>query len=447
MERNHERIFMQKTKQHISLVTLGCSKNTVDSESLLRQFQAAGLKATHDDDKTDANIVIINTCGFIGDAKQQSVDTILRFAEARGEGELDKLYVMGCLAQRYRNELAKEIPEVDGWFGVDDQAEILKSLGLNYRKELIGERLLSTPSHFAYLKIAEGCDRQCSFCAIPMIRGGHQSRSLESLMDEAEALAKKGVKEIILISQDLTYYGIDLYKKQMLGELVRQLSDSNLFRWIRLHYLFPTAFPDDLLPLMRQRHNVCNYIDIPLQHINTRILQSMHRGMTSGQTQLLIDRFRAELPDAAIRTSFIVGYPGETEEEFEELLSFISHNRFDRVGVFTYSHEEGTNAFALPDDIPEELKHERAARLMEVQEQISLELNQKMEGHTFLTLIDRKEGDYWIGRTQYDSPEVDNEVLIDQKYKFLKPGEFYSVRIDRVEQFDLFGTPVKETLK
>lgn len=429
----------------VSIVTLGCSKNTVDSEALLRQLEEAGLEASHDEDISDARTVIINTCGFIGDAKQQSVDTILQFVQAKSEGKIDKLIVMGCLAQRYRDELKDEIPEADAWFGVQEPGAIAEFLGADYRKELIGERVLSTPSHYAYLKVAEGCDRSCSFCAIPLIRGKHVSRSLESLMAEAKYLADKGVKEIILISQDLTWYGIDLYKKQMIGELVRRLSDSGLFRWIRLHYLFPASFPDDLLPLMRERENVCNYIDIPLQHINSRILKSMRRGVTAGETQQLIDRFRAELPDAAIRTSFITGYPGETEEEFEELLTFIRRNRFDRVGVFTYSHEEDTHAFGLADDIPDELKQDRAARLMEVQEQISLELNEKMEGCQFNVLVDRQEGDFWVARTQYDSPEVDNEVLIDRKYTFVKQGEFYPVRIDRVEQFDLFGTPVVGT--
>lgn len=432
----------KKDPSRISIVTLGCSKNTVDSEALLRQLEASGLRPSHDDAESDARTVIINTCGFIGDAKQQSVETILQFAQAKIDGKIDKLIVMGCLAQRYREELKNEIPEADAWFGVDETAAITGFFGVDYQKELIGERVLSTPSHFAYLKIAEGCDRKCSFCAIPLIRGKHVSRSLESLMHEAQNLAAKGVKELILISQDLTYYGIDLYGKQMIGELVQQLSDSNLFAWIRLHYLFPTSFPEDLLPLMRDRKNICNYIDIPLQHINTRILKSMRRGVTATETQRLIDRFRRELPDAAIRTSFIVGYPGETDEEFEELIEFIRLNRFDRVGVFTYSHEEETNAFELTDDIPEEIKQERAARLMEVQEQIALEINEKLLQCQFTVLVDRIEGDFAIARTQYDSPEVDNEVLIDRKYKFVKPGEFYQVRIDRVEQFDLFGTPL-----
>lgn len=432
----------KKDTSRVSIVTLGCSKNTVDSEALLRQLEASGLHPTHDDGASDARTVIINTCGFIGDAKQQSVETILQFAQAKLDGKIDKLIVMGCLAQRYRDELKSEIPEADAWFGVDETAAITGYLGVDYRKDLVGERLLSTPSHFAYLKIAEGCDRKCSFCAIPLIRGKHVSRTIESLMNEAQHLASKGVKELILISQDLTYYGIDLYGKQMIAELVKQLSDSNLFTWIRLHYLFPTSFPDDLLPLMRERKNICNYIDIPLQHINTRILQSMRRSVTAPETQRLIDRFRAELPDAAIRTSFIVGYPGETDDEYEELIEFIRLNRFDRVGVFTYSHEEDTNAYKLTDDIPEEIKQERAARLMEVQEQIALELNEKVMHCQFTVLVDRIEGDFAIARTQYDSPEVDNEVLIDRKYKFVKPGEFYQVRIDRVEQFDLFGTPL-----
>ncbi len=432
----------KKETGHVSIITLGCSKNTVDSEALLRQLDAAGLETSHEEGETNARTVVINTCGFIGDAKEQSIETILQFAKAKAEGRIDKLIVMGCLSQRYRDELKAEIPEADAWFGVDEQDAITRYLGVDYKKELVGERILSTPGHYAYLKIAEGCNRSCSFCAIPLIRGKHISRSIDSLMDEARKLASKGVQELILISQDLTFYGVDIYKKQMIGELVKQLSDSGLFRWIRLHYLFPTSFPDDLLPLMRERENICNYIDIPLQHVNSRILKSMQRGLTASETQQLIDRFRAELPDAAIRTSFIVGYPGETEDEFEELIAFIQHNRFDRVGVFTYSHEEDTSAFALTDDIPEEIKQERAARLMEVQEQISLGLNEKLTGCTFTVLVDRAEGDFWIARTQYDSPEVDNEVLIDRKYMFIKPGQFYKVKIDWVDQFDLFGTPV-----
>lgn len=432
----------KKETNHVSIITLGCSKNTVDSEALLRQLDAAGLNTSHDEGETSARTVVINTCGFIGDAKQQSIETILQFAKAKSDGKIDKLIVMGCLSQRYRDELMAEIPEADAWFGVDEPEAITRFLGVDYKKELVGERVLSTPKHFAYLKIAEGCDRSCSFCAIPLIRGKHVSRSIESLMEEARKLASKGVQELILISQDLTFYGIDIYKKQMITELVRQLSDSGLFNWIRLHYLFPTSFPKDLLPLMRERENICNYIDIPLQHVNSRILKSMQRGLTSPETQQLIDRFREELPDAVIRTSFIVGYPGETEDEFEELIAFIKHNRFDRVGVFTYSHEEGTNAYTLVDDIPEEIKQERAGRLMEVQEQLSLEINEQLTGCQFKVLVDHAEGDFWIARTQYDSPEVDNEVLIDRKYKFIKPGQFYQVRIDRVEQFDLFGTPV-----
>ena len=431
-----------KTRTHnrkINIVTLGCSKNIVDSENLMGQLKAGNLPVEHEGSTDDAGTIVINTCGFIGDAKQESIDTILRYAEAKNTGQIKKIIVMGCLSERYKNELKQEIPEVDAWFGVNDMAKITTLLGADYRRELLGERVLSTPGHFAYLKIAEGCDRSCSFCAIPLIRGKHQSRTIEDIMTEARYLSAKGVKELLLISQDLTYYGIDIYKKQAVTELVRQLSDSGLFEWIRLHYLFPASFPDDLLSLMAERSNICKYIDIPLQHISERILKSMKRGAGREETTQLISRFRNEVPGAAIRTAFIVGYPGETEEEFEELLQFVRETAFDRVGVFTYSHEEDTAAYDLVDDITEEIKKERASRLMEVQSEIALRNNESKVGKTFKVLIDRKEGNYFVGRTEFDSPEVDNEVLIRAFGKVPVIGKFSQVEITSADTYDLTG--------
>jgi ribosomal protein S12 methylthiotransferase len=429
---------MSIPRHTIRVVTLGCAKNTVDSEVLMGQLKLNNIRVLRDGETGREDSVIINTCGFINDAKEESIETILGFIEAKKDGKLKQVYVMGCLSERFKEPLQKEIPEVDEYFGVRDMAEIVTRMGAAYRKELLGERYLTTPNHYAYLKIAEGCDRTCSFCAIPGIRGKHISRPVEDIVDEAKKLAAQGVKELLLISQDLTYYGIDLYKKQMLPELVTLLSDLKLFTWIRLHYLFPTTFPEPLLDVMSSRPDVCNYVDIPLQHISDRILKSMRRGVDKKGTTKLMDEFRKQLPGAAVRTAFIVGYPGETEEEFEELKTFVRDTKFDRVGVFTYSHEEDTNAFGLVDDVPAEIKQQRAAEIMEIQEGISQQLNQLKIGKSFNVLIDRTEGDFYIARTEFDSPEVDNEVLIKDTTK-LKIGEFYNVKITGADAFDLYA--------
>ncbi len=426
-------------RRSIKVITLGCAKNTVDSEKLMAQLKLSNIRILRDGDRGRADTVIINTCGFINDAKEESVDTILGYIEQKRKGRIRDVFVMGCLSERYKKPLQAEIPEVDEYFGVNDLEAVVKRAGAEFRSSLLGERELTTPKHYAYLKIAEGCDRRCSFCAIPGIRGQHISRPAEDIIAEAKLLAAKGVKELILISQDLTYYGLDTYKKQMLPQLVEQLSDLKLFTWIRLHYLFPTNFPDRLLDVIVSRPDVCNYIDIPLQHINSRILASMRRGVNRESTIALVKKFREKLPDAALRTAFIVGYPGETPEEFEELKNFISDVQFDRAGVFTYSPEEDTYAFGLTDDVPEEVKHRRAAEIMELQQEISLSRNTQKVGNTFKVLIDRLEGEYYIGRTEFDSPEVDNEVLINVGGK-LKIGEFYMVKIDRADEFDLYGT-------
>lgn len=428
---------MANKKQKLNIITLGCSKNLVDSEQLLRQLHDSGFDTAHENPE-HTDVVIINTCGFIGDAKQESIDTILKFTNAKKNGLVGKVIVTGCLAERYIDELKAEIKDVDAWFGVNDPAPVTEFLGGSVKRDLLHDRILATPPHYAYLKIAEGCDRKCSFCSIPMIRGKHTSRSLEDIMMEARQLSKRGVKEIILISQDLSYYGQDNYKKPMLTELVRQLSDAKLFEWIRLHYLFPSSFPEDLLPLMAERENICNYIDIPLQHISDRILKSMRRGVSKKDTENLVKKFRKYLPDAAIRTTFIAGYPGETKKEFEELKAFITETGFDRLGVFAYSHEEDTKAFSLKDDISERSKKARIRSLMQIQLQISEELNKAKIGKTYKVIIDRLEGEYYVGRTEYDSPEVDNEVLIPENSQ-LKIGEFYAVRIVSSEAYDLFG--------
>ena len=428
-----------KPRQSIRVVTLGCAKNVVDSEVLMGQLKLNHIKVLRDQDEGHADTIVINTCGFINDAKEESIDTILGYIEEKRRGRVKDVYVMGCLAERFREPLMKEIPEVDEYFGVHDLANVVRKMGAEFRQNLLGDRVLSTPSHYAYLKIAEGCNRSCSFCAIPGIRGEHISRSIEDILDEARKLAAQGVKELLLISQDLTYYGLDLYGKQRLPELVEKLSSLGLFKWIRLHYLYPSTFPDHLLKVMASHNDVCRYIDIPLQHINNRILKSMRRGVNAEETRQLIRYFRSALPDVSIRTAFIVGYPGETEEEFEELLQFIVEERFDRVGVFTYSHEDDTHAFKLEDSVPESVKHERAARLMEIQEQISRELNQEKIGRVLTVLIDRQEGDYMVGRSEYDSPEIDNEVLIKDA-GYLKIGEFCSVKIIEADEFDLYGS-------
>jgi ribosomal protein S12 methylthiotransferase len=414
---------------------MGCSKNLVDSEKLMGQLRINNIEVTHQSDQP-TDYVVINTCGFIKDAKEESIDTVLNFIEAKKSGLIEKIYVMGCLSERYLFDLKKEFPEVDGIYGVNNMEEIIHDIGANYKNELIGERVITTPQHFAYLKISEGCDRSCSFCAIPLIRGKHKSLPIEQLLDEARQLVDKGVKEIILIAQDLTYYGVDIYGSKQLPQLVEKLSQIKGIEWIRLHYAYPTQFPSEVLHLMNSLPNICHYIDIPLQHISDRILKSMRRGHTAETTKSLIQEFRNSVPDINIRTTLIVGYPGETESEFEELLQFVNESRFDRLGAFTYSHEENTHAFALKDDVDEDIKADRLNRLMELQEQISFEKNQEKVGLSLKVIIDRKEGQFYIGRTQFDSPEVDNEVIIKSTKK-LKIGDFYQVKITYAEAFDL----------
>ncbi|NMH86379.1 30S ribosomal protein S12 methylthiotransferase RimO [Flavivirga algicola] len=426
-------------KNKINVVTLGCSKNVYDSEVLMGQLKASGKDVVHED---EGNIVVINTCGFINNAKEESVNTILEFMQKKEAGDVDKVFVTGCLSERYKPDLQKEIPNVDQYFGTTELPGLLKALGADYKHELIGERLTTTPKNYAYLKIAEGCDRPCSFCAIPIMRGKHRSTPIEDIVVEAEKLAANGVKELILIAQDLTYYGLDLYKKRNLAELLEALVKVDGVEWIRLHYAFPTGFPMDVLEVMNREPKVCNYIDIPLQHISDAILKSMRRGTTKEKTTKLLKEFRAAVPNMTIRTTLIVGYPGETEEDFQILKQWVADMRFERLGCFTYSHEENTHAYNLEDDVPEAVKIERANQIMEVQSQISWELNQEKIGKTFKVVIDRKEGNYFIGRTEYDSPDVDNEVLIDATKTYLKTGEFTTVKIIEAEDFDLYGEVV-----
>ncbi|MFV9482650.1 30S ribosomal protein S12 methylthiotransferase RimO [Christiangramia sp. ASW11-125] len=432
-------------KNRINVVTLGCSKNVYDSEVLMGQLQANDKDVVHEG---EGNIVVINTCGFIDNAKEQSVNTILEFVEKKQEGSVDKVFVTGCLSERYKPDLQKEIPDVDQYFGTTELPGLLSALEADYKHELIGERLTTTPKNYAYLKIAEGCDRPCSFCAIPLMRGGHKSTPIENLVIEAEKLAANGVKELILIAQDLTYYGLDLYKKRNLAELLENLVKVEGIEWIRLHYAFPTGFPMDVLDVMNREPKVCNYLDIPLQHINDDLLKSMRRGTTHDKTTNLLKKFRATVPEMAIRTTLIVGYPGETEENFQELKEWVQEMRFERLGCFTYSHEENTHAFNLVDDVPQEVKQERANEIMEIQSQISWELNQQKIGKIFNVIIDRKEGNYFIGRTEADSPDVDNEVLIDATTVYLKTGDFYEVEITDAADFDLYAKPINvETRK
>ncbi len=426
----------------VNIVTLGCSKNLVDSEVLLTQLRGNGIDAVHESKEDDANVVVINTCGFIDNAKQESIDTILRYVDAKDEGIVDKVYVTGCLSQRYKDDLEKEIPEVDAWFGTRDLSRMLKVFKANYKHELVGERILTNPSHFAYLKISEGCDRPCSFCAIPIMRGGHISRPMEELVLEAKNLAKNGTKELLLIAQDSTYYGLDIYKKRNLAELLQRLSDVDGIDWIRLHYAFPTGFPMDALDVMAERSNICNYIDIPLQHASTRMLQLMRRGTTRDKTEDLLKKIRDKVPGIAIRTTMIVGHPGETEVDYDELVDFVEKSRFDRMGVFTYSHEENTHSYSMPDDVPSEVKQQRLDDIMEVQQNISLELNTGKIGSTYKVLIDRKEGGSFIGRTEFDSPEVDNEVIIESRENYLRIGDFVNVKITSASEFDLTGEVV-----
>ncbi|CEN42958.1 Ribosomal protein S12 methylthiotransferase RimO [Capnocytophaga canis] len=426
-------------KNVINVVTLGCSKNVYDSEVLMGQLKAGGKEVVHE---KEGNIVVINTCGFINNAKEESINTILDYVQRKEEGLVDKVYVMGCLSERYKPDLEKEIPDVDQYFGTSDLPALLKVLGADYKHELIGERLTTTPKNYAYLKIAEGCDRPCSFCAIPLMRGSHRSTPIEDLVQEAEKLATKGVKELILIAQDLTYYGLDLYKKRKLADLLRALVKVEGIEWIRLHYAFPTGFPMDVIDVMKEEPKICNYLDIPLQHISDSILKSMRRGTTKEKTTKLLKEFKQKLPEMAIRTTLIVGYPGETQEDFETLKEFVKEMRFDRLGCFTYSHEESTHAYSLEDDVPEEVKLQRANDIMELQSQISWELNQEKIGKTFRCLIDRKEGNYFVGRTEHDSPDVDNEVLIDAKKFYVKLGEFIDVKIIDSADYDLYAEPL-----
>lgn len=425
-------------KNTINVVTLGCSKNVYDSEVLMGQLKAGGKEVVHEQ---KGNIVVINTCGFINNAKEESINTILDYVQQKEAGLVDKVFVMGCLSERYKPDLEKEIPDVDQYFGTSELPALLKVLGADYKHELIGERLTTTPKNYAYLKISEGCDRPCSFCAIPLMRGAHLSTPIEALVTEAEKLAAKGVKELILIAQDITYYGLDLYKKRALAHLLRALVKVEGIEWIRIHYAFPTGFPMDVLEVMKTEPKICNYLDIPLQHISDSILASMKRGTTQAKTTKLLKKFHEAIPEMAIRTTLIVGYPGETEEDFQKLKDFVKEMRFDRLGCFTYSHEENTTAYALEDDVPEEVKLARANEIMEIQSQISWELNQEKVGKTFRCLIDRKEGNYFVGRTEYDSPDVDNEVLIDAKKHYVKIGDFTNVKIIDATDYDLYGEP------
>jgi ribosomal protein S12 methylthiotransferase len=430
-------------KNKINVVTLGCSKNIYDSEVLMGQLKANGKNVVHEDINDDGNIVVINTCGFIGKAKEESIDTILHYAQRKEAGEIDKVFVTGCLSERYKPDLEKEIPNVDQYFGTHDLPNLLKVLEADYKHELIGERLTTTPKHYAYLKIAEGCDRPCSFCAIPLMRGKHTSTPIEDIITEATKLASKGIKEIMLIAQDLTYYGLDIYKKRALADLLEALVKVDGIEWIRLHYAFPAGFPMDVIEVMKREPKVCNYLDIPLQHINSEILKSMKRGTTHEKTTDLIKKFREVIPEMAIRTTLIVGYPGETEAQFEELKNWVEEMRFERLGVFEYSHEENTGAYVLEDDVPADVKFRRVNEIMELQSQISWELNQEKIGKTFRCLFDRKDGEFFYGRTEFDSPDVDNDVVVDATKHYIKIGEFIDITIHDAGDYDLYGTPIK----
>ena len=423
-------------KNKINVITLGCSKNVYDSEVLMGQLKSNNKNVVHE---KEGNIVVINTCGFIDNAKQQSIDTILENVKKKNEGKVDKVFVTGCLSERYKPDLIKEIPDVDEYFGTTEMPSLLKHLGADYKNELIGERLLTTPKNYAYLKISEGCDRPCSFCAIPLMRGKHKSVSIEDLIKEATLLANKGIKELILIAQDSTYYGLDLYKKRALSELLKELVKVKGIEWIRLHYAFPNGFPLDVLDTIKKEPKICNYIDIPLQHISDKILKSMKRGSSMEKINNLLSNFRKIVPGIAIRTTLIVGYPGETKEDFEILKQWVKDMKFDRLGCFTYSHEENTGAYDLEDNIPQKTKNERLNEIMEIQSQISWQLNQTKIGKNFKVLIDRKRGEYYVGRTQFDSPDVDNEVLINAKSNFLRVGEYVNAKIIEASDFDLYA--------
>ena len=435
-----------RTKSHkknkINVVTLGCSKNVYDSEVLMGQLKANEMEVEHESESDENNIVVINTCGFIDNAKEESVNTILDYVQKKQEGSIEKVFVTGCLSERYKPDLENEIPDVDQYFGTTELPKLLKALGADYKNELIGERLTTTPKHYAYLKIAEGCDRPCSFCAIPLMRGKHVSKLIEELVIESEKLAKNGVKELILIAQDLTYYGLDIYKKRRLADLLLALKDVDGIEWIRLHYAFPTGFPQDVLDVIRREEKVCNYIDIPLQHISDPVLKAMKRGTTFEKTNALLNDFRTKVPNMAIRTSLIVGFPGETEEDFEILKTWVRDTKFDRLGVFTYSHEENTTAHVLEDDVSAEVKAARAEEIMAIQQEVSMNLNSQKVGKEFKVLIDRKEGNFFIGRTEFDSPDVDNEVLINAAEHFVRQGDFVQVKVYEASDYDLYAEPV-----
>ena len=430
-------------KPRVNVVTLGCSKNTYDSEVLMGQLKGNHFDVVHEAEAGLNDIIVINTCGFIDNAKQESIDTILQYSELKEQGKVGKVIVTGCLSERYKPELEAEITNVDSWFGTNDLQNLLSSVGANYKHELIGERLLTTPSHFAYFKIAEGCNRPCSFCAIPLMRGKHMSTPMDQLIKNAESLAKNGTKELILIAQDLTYYGLDLYGKRNLDELLRRLSDVNGIDWIRLQYAYPSGFPMEILDVMTERDNICKYLDMPLQHISDNMLKSMRRGITKQKTIDIVNEIRDKVPGIAMRTTLITGYPGETQQDFEEMAQWVENTRFDRLGCFTYSHEEKTHAHSLVDDVPEEVKQDRVDAIMEIQQGISFDKNQEKIGNTYKVLIDKKDGGYFIGRTEFDSPEVDNEVLIDASQHYATVGSFVNVKIDSAEDFDLYGQIVK----
>ncbi len=428
------------TKNKINVITLGCSKNVYDSEVLMGQLKANNKEVVHQE---DGNIVVINTCGFIDNAKEESVNTILENIQRKEAGEIDKVFVTGCLSERYKPDLVKEIPDVDQYFGTSELPQLLAALEADYKHELLGERITTTPKNFAYFKISEGCDRPCSFCAIPLMRGKHRSTPIEDLVKQAESLASDGVKELILIAQDLTYYGLDIYKKRNLAELLQALVKVEGIEWIRMHYAFPTGFPLDVLEVMKSEPKVCNYLDIPLQHISDDILKSMRRGTTKDKTTKLLKEFRKLVPEITLRTSLIVGYPGETEEHFEELKAWVKEMRFERLGCFTYSHEENTHAHLLEDDVPEKEKQRRSSAIMDIQSQISWELNQEKVGKTYRCVIDRKEGNFFVGRSEMDSPDVDNEVLVDATKCYLKQGEYFNLTIIGAADFDLYAEPVE----
>ena len=432
-----------RKKDKVNIVTLGCSKNIVDSEVMLTQLRGNQIDTTHESESDAANIIVINTCGFIDNAKQESIDTILRYVDAKEEGMVEKVFVTGCLSERYRSELQKEITNVDGWFGTMELPLLLKRFNATYKSELLGERITTTANHYAYLKISEGCDRPCTFCAIPLMRGKHVSKPIEEILLEAKNLVKNGTKEILLIAQDSTYYGLDIYKKRALADLMNQLADVEGLDWIRLHYAFPSGFPMDVLDVMAKRNNICNYLDIPLQHGSTRMLELMRRGTTREKTEALLNVIREKIPKIAIRTTLIVGHPGETEEAFLEMMDFVEKNRFERLGVFTYSHEEDTHSYTMKDDVPDEVKQQRLEAIMELQEGISEEINAEKVGKKYRVLIDRFEGGQYVGRTEHDSPEVDNEVLINSDNGYLRVGDFCEVVITSASAFDLYAKPIK----